>query len=364
MNNNNDEMILSAIDGAEALAYGQLFGFFDKNKGDFVSVKFESEQKIDLADEVLWVSDDYKKDPDELDDFTFELMTAVVGQESMKMEKEARDNENARSDIDKIISTLSEKEISSMVITLRVDGITEEYVSDEKAGEKYLSKEEQIDKIRETIKGFKNIVVVYSEEELRKLQEEYRQKQGKTKSSEDKPLSGDVNNKKETESKTQVYIRISEEDYEAAKAFIESQNIRFIANKVTTRDDKSGINMVIKAEDADKVRNIFYQNKISVLQDVDGNVDWSDIKKRSNKTENITIEQLREFQSKNNDKFDYIAFRKGDQYTVFTDKECNITIGSRQKTLAQIDETVKNSRKANSNSNETNKTKNIKEVAR
>ncbi len=329
----DNDINLSEVDEADALAYGQLFGVFDKDKGDFVSVKFESEKEIDLAEEVLWVSDDYKKDPDEPDDFTFELMTAIVGKEGMKTEKEARDRENAERDIDKIISVLSEKEISSMVATFRINGISVEYVNDEKAGEKYLSKEDQLAKIKEVIKGFKNVVVVYSQEELKELQDEYNRNQEYVKPTVDKTVPGKNNKDQEPEVKTQVYIRISEEDYKSVKSSIENEDIEVVSNKVTTRDDKKGINMIIKAADADKVRDMLQQNKISILQDVDGNIDWVDIKERSKKIENVTVRQLREFQHSNKDKFDYVAFRKEGKYTVFVDKACSIAIG--QKTLSQ-----------------------------
>lgn len=330
----DNEMNLSDVDEAEALSYGQLFGVFDKDRGDFVSVKFESEKEINLADEVLWVSDDYKSDPDEPDDFTFELMTAIAGKEGMRTEKEARDRDNAERDIDKIISVLSEKEISSMVATFRINGISVEYVSDEKAGEKYLSKEAQLAKIKEVIKGFKNVVVVYSQEELKELQDEYKRNQEYVKPTVDKTVPGKYNEEQEPEVKTQVYIRISEEDYRAVKNSIENEDIEIVSNKVTTRDDKKGINMIIKAADADKVRDMLQQNKISILQDVDGNIDWVDIKEHSKKIENITVGQLREFQQSNKDKFDYVAFRKEGKYTVFVDKECNIAIG--QKTLSEV----------------------------
>ncbi len=283
-----------------------------------------------------------------------------------KSEKEAtKQNAEIGSEIDMIIQELSEKEISSMVITIKINGIAEEYVNDEKAGTKYLSKEDQIEKIKEAIKGFKNIVVVHSEEELQKLQEDFRKKQEKMKESENKGIDNKMKEPvKESKVKTQVYIRISEDDYEAVRSLIEKENINIMANKVKARDDKSGVNMIIQFIDADKVRDILSQNDIPVLQDVDGNIDWEDIKERSNKIENVTVGQLREFQNKNKDKFDYIAFRKDDVYTIFADKKCDIAIGvSGRRTLKQVNSKVEEykSNRNKTSQNNRNKANNSKE---
>lgn len=331
-----EDKILKDIDVSEAAAYKQVFGIFDKDNGDFVRIKSEeSVKEIKPKKE--------RKNP------------------TRKTKAEIKD------DVEQIIQELSEKEISSMVITIKINGIVEEYVNDEKAGEKYLSKEAQIEKIKEAVNGFKNIVIVHSEEELLKLQEDLKKKLEKA-----KVMDKSVSNKgkeviKEPEVKTQVYIRISENDYELIKSMIEKENIKVMANKVKTRDDKSGINLVIQLVDADKVRNILNQNDVPILQDVDGNINWSDIKERSNKFENVTVEQLRDFQNKNNDKFDYIAFREEDTYTIFADKNnCDIDIGAFvRKTLKQIDEKVASHRNINSDNKKIeSKTKNIEEVVR
>ncbi len=330
-----EDKIIKDIDEAEAFVYKQVFGIFDKDNGDFVKVKSE---------EIIKEVEKSKKKKE--------------GKKSGRKPKS-----NVKDEFNQIIQELSEKEISSMVITIKINGIVEEYVNDEKAGEKYLTKDAQIEKIKEAVNGFKNIIIVHSEEELKKLQEDFIKKQEKKKKSENKiddskskSVANKGENNKESNNvpkvKTQVYIRISESDYETVKDIIDNENISIIANKVKTRDDKSGINMIIQYVDADKVRNILNQNKISMLQDVDGNIDWEDIKERSDKFENITVDQLREFQNKNNDKFDYIAFRKDDVYTIFADKKCDIAIGaSGRKTLKQLESKVEEHK-----SNNTNKT--------
>lgn len=343
-----DDKILKDNDEAEAAVYKQIFGIFDKDNGDFVKIKSEeSVKKIETPKKK-----NERKKP------------------SQKTKSEIKD------DVDRIILELSEKEIKSMVITIKINGNIEEFVNDEKAGEKYLSKDAQIEKIKEAVIVFKNIVIVHSEEELRKLQEDFIKKQEKSKNKNDniKDKNDDVKTesikqtKDKPEIKTQVYIRISEDDYEAVKPDIENENIKLITNKVTSRDDKSGVNMIIKAAEADKVRTILNKNFISVLQDVDGNINWDDIKEKSNKFENVTVEQLRDFQNKNSDKYDYVAFRKEGRYTVFVDKKCDIVIGSSgRKTLKQIDEKVESHRNNNSinTDNKTkSKTKETKEVVR
>lgn len=343
-----DDKILKDIDEAEAVAYKKILGIFDKDNGDFVKIK--SEKSVKEIETPKQKSD--RKKP------------------SRKTKSEVKD------EVDRIILELSEKEIKSMVITIKINGNIEEFVNDEKDGEKYLSKDAQIEKIKETVNGFKNIVIVHSEEELKKLQENFIKKQEKSmdKNDNSKGKNGEVKaksikqTKDDPEIKTQIYIRISESDYEAVKSDIENENIKLITNKVTSRDDKSGINMIIKAVDADKVRTILNKNAISVLQDVDGNINWDDIKEKSNKFENVTVEQLRDFQNKNSDKYDYVAFRKEGKYTVFVDKKCDIVIGpSGRKTLKQLDEKVESHRYNNSIKIENktkNNTKEIKEAVR
>ncbi len=396
--NKKDERILTDID--EATAYRQIFGIFDKDNGDFLKIEIKENAKGRVLPRGRTIGRDEStgelhaplrgKPVEEWSEqerlqYTVETDLKLHGsiqQDTLslleqegyyfsdgqvhKSEKEAtKQNAEIGSEIDMIIQELSEKEISSMVITIKINGIAEEYVNDEKAGTKYLSKEDQIEKIKEAIKGFKNIVVVHSEEELQKLQEDFRKKQEKMKESENKGIDNKMKEPvKESKVKTQVYIRISEDDYEAVRSLIEKENINIMANKVKARDDKSGVNMIIQFIDADKVRDILSQNDIPVLQDVDGNIDWEDIKERSNKIENVTVGQLREFQNKNKDKFDYIAFRKDDVYTIFADKKCDIAIGvSGRRTLKQVNSKVEEykSNRNKTSQNNRNKANNSKE---
>ena len=338
-----DERVLTDIDEAEAAVYSQIFGVFDKDSGNFLKVDVKENAK----DKELPKSETAK----------FNAVTEKSDQETK--------NED---EVYRFIEEISEKEISSMAITINVNGNVEEYVNDEKAGERYLPIEAQIEKIKLIISGFKDVVIVHSEEELLKLQEEFKHKQEKAKIAESKAIGTNREEASEHAIKTQVYIRIPEKDYEAVKDIIDKENIKIMANRVKTRDDKSGINMVIRFQDADKVRHVLSQNDIAILQDVDGNIDWEDIKKRSDKFDNITVEQLREFQAKNKDKFDYIAFRKDDTYTIFADKECDITIDtSGRKTVKQLDNQIydfRNNNSAKSEKSIENKTKNTKEDVR
>lgn len=341
------------IDEAEAITYRQIFGVFDKDNGNFIEAEIEE----NIINELPAIGRTTTRNEE-----AGELKASLHGKpveewDDQEQLQDVKLPENTENEINIFIKELSEKEISSMAITLNMNGITVEYVSDEKAGERYMPPESQIAKIKEVINGFKNPIVVHSQEELRKLQEEYKQKQENI-----KPIKERISHKRDNEDKkfevrTQVYIRISEEDYEAVKITIEKEDIKIVSNKVTARGDKDGINMIIKAEDADKVRNILQQNKISILQDVDGNIDWVDIKERSKKNENVTVGQLREFQNANKDKFDYVAFRKEGKYTVFVDKVCNIAIG--QKDLSQVNETVMNNRNPDISNKETKEKKQL-----
>lgn len=406
-----DDKIIKDIDEAEAVAYKQIFGIFDIDSGDFLKADIQENIRNKGLAKGRTIKHDEKTgelkaslrgkpveewDKQELLQYTVEtdlILHGSIQQDTINLlDKEGYyfsdgsvyKNEDVKlngeteksgqkpeteNEIDRFIKELSEKEISSMVITIKINGIVEEYVNDEKAGEKYLSKDAQIEKIKETVNGFKNIVIVHSEEELKKLQEDFIKKQEKKKESEIKSIDNKGNKQmKESKVKTQVYIRISEDDYEMVRSLIEKENINIMANKVKARDDKSGVNMIIQFVDADKVRSILKQNNVPILQDVDGNIDWDDIKERSNKFENVTVEQLREFQSKNNDKFDYVAFRKDDGYTIFADKKCNIAIGaSGRKTLKQLEAKVEEHKKISptkKGNKEKVKTNNSKEAER
>lgn len=387
------DKIIKDIDEAEAAVYRQVFGIFDMDSGDFLKANIKEDIRNKVYEKGRTIKRDEKtnelksslrgKPVEEwnqqeqlqyilktdlmlhgtIQQDTINLLNKegyyfsdgnVYKNEDIKLNDEmekSSENTEVENEIDKFIKELSEKEISRIVITIKINGIVEEYVNDEKAGERYLSKDAQIEKIKETVNGFKNIVIVHSEEEFKKLQEDFINKQEIKKESKNKG----INNKGNELIKTQVYIRISEDDYEAFRSLIEKENINIIANKVKARDDKRGVNMLIQFVDADKVRSMLNQNNIPILQDVDGNIDWEDIKERSNRIENLSVEQLREFQNKNNDKFDYIAFRKDESYTIFVDKRCDIAIGtSGRKTLKQLGEKVEEHKKNNPAKNDTN----------
>lgn len=341
-----DESMIEQIDEAEATTYRQIFGIFNKDDGDFVQVNLEKKPEAEKG-----------------------------AKPKTERKKAARKTKTEiKDEVEQILNALSEKDISSMVIKIKINGKQEEYVNDQKAGTKFLSKEDQIEKIKEVIKGFKNIVVVHSEEELLKLQDEYNKKLDKSKANEQKKKDIKMDaekpaEEKHKEDKTQVYIRISEKDYGDVKSFIEAGNIKIFASKVKMRDDKTGINIVMKKEDLDKVKDILIENKINVLQEVEGNVNWNDIKSNSKEFKSINTEQLKEFQSKNQDKYNYIAFRKGNEYTVYADNACDIGIGvAEKKTIKQVDSSIKEYRNNESTQKPEKavkeKSKNSKEVAR
>lgn len=387
----DNKILIDNMNEDEKAAYNKIFGVFDKDKGDFIkitvgegpkkailptgrtikidektgeskaSLRGKPVEEWDKQEQLQYVVETDLMIYDEIQQDTINLLDTegyyfldgnVYKNDNVKINNEKEIvNQNIENEVDIFIKELTEKEISSMAITIKLNGNIKEFVNDEKAGEKYLSKDAQIEKIKETIKEFKNIVIVHSEEELKKLQEDFLKSQGK--SNEYKEAN------KEPEIKTKVYIRISEEDYDLFKSILEKENISIVASKVKDRDDKSGMNMIIKSVDAERVRSILNQNNISILQDVDGNINWEDIKERSNKFENVTVEQLREFQSKNSDKYDYIAFRKDDVYTIFADKKCKIAIeDSGRKTLKQLESKVKEHKNINAlQSNKNNKSK-------
>ena len=399
----DNKILINNMDEDEKAAYNKIFGVFDKDKGDFIkitvgegprkailptgrtikidektgetkaSLRGKPVEEWDKQEQLQYVVETDLMIYDEIQQDTINLLDTegyyfldgnVYKNDNVKINNEKEIvNQNIENEVDIFIKELTEKELSSMAITIKLNGNIKEFVNDEKAGEKYLSKDAQIEKIKETIKKFKNIVIVHSEEELKKLQEEFIERQEKSQVSETKNTDKKGEDKKysasEQKPKTQVYIRISEEDYEIAKSLIEDENIKILTSKMTSRNDKKGINLIIEAVDADKLRNLLSKNDIQVLQDVDGNINWEDIKERSNKFENVTVEQLREFQSKNSDKYDYIAFRKDDVYTIFADKKCKIAIGdSGRKTLKQLESKVKEHKNINAlQSNKNNKSK-------
>lgn len=347
---NSEDKMLKNIDEAEAAVYSQIFGLFDNGNGDFVKIKLDEKAK-------------------EIDNSK---------PKKKRKTKSGNTKSKAKDEINRIIQEISEKEIISMVLTVKISGISMEYVNDPKAGDKYMDKDAQIEKIKEAVKGFKNVVVVHSEEELNKLQEDYKIKMEKTKASrEEKTETKSSTNKaipkddiKETEDRANVYIRIFETDYNSIKADLEKENIiMFTKTAAETREDKAGINLIMKPGDVEQVKSLLSKKDIEVLQEVEGNVDWNNIKDNSRKYENITEEQLKQFQGKNKDKYDYIAFKKDNIYTVFADKQSDIEIGAPgKKTRSQLEETIKNHRNnetpANKNEKTQNKLKGDKEETR
>ncbi|WP_326910674.1 hypothetical protein [Sedimentibacter sp. MB31-C6] len=238
--------------------------------------------------------------------------------------------------IKKVISDLikDDKKIERFMTFVNVKGVQELYIDD--AAHKgvtegpvnYLSRREQIEKIIETIVQFKNPVIVYSKEELERLQAEYKKASGKT-----EPLekSNMVNNKKSEllklmdEQSTRGYIRISNEDYLNIKKQIEELDIPFISKESGV---KFGMNITVPIDKIKELKNLILVNDIKILQEVEGNIDWNKIKqiKGVKGFNNVREETLKEFQNDNCDKFKYIAFEKDGKYSVYVEPSCPLII--------------------------------------
>ncbi len=246
--------------------------------------------------------------------------------------------------ISKIITDLikDDKKIERFMTSINIKGVQELYIDD--AAQKgvtegpvnYLSRQEQIEKIIETIVQFKNPVIVYSKEELERLQAEYREATGiktneKTEQLEKSKKSDVIKNKKSEllklmdEQSTCGYIRISNEDYLNIKNQIEELDIPFIAKESGV---KVGMNIIVPVDKIKELKNLVLENNINILQEVEGNIDWNKIKqiKGVKGLNNVSEGTLKEFQNANCDKFKYIAFEKDSKYSIYVEPSCSLTI--------------------------------------
>lgn len=303
MKKEKDKSLQTELEDEE---YSQFIGLFDKDAGNFI--------KVDVGYENRAIGDINKPE----------------------INREFED----------IVNNILTLNIKMMSTSVHINGKTE-YFTTEKAGNT-LSKEEQVKKIVSIVKTFDELVIVHSEKELRELQKEYQKKHG-TKKTVEQPGIEDTN----------VYIRITEKDYDDIKTEIQQSHINIAANKVRTRtNDKQGINIVASKKDASAIRDIIIKNNKQILQEVEGNTDWKDIKNSRNIYNNVTSSSLETFQKENDGMFNYIAFKNGEMYTIYVDENCNIPIeGEKRKTLADVEFSVKDYKEANVSEKNENKDK-------
>jgi len=228
-----------------------------------------------------------------------------------------------------------DKLIEKFMIIVNIKGKEEAYIDDAthngvtEGAVQFLSRQEQIDKIMSTLITFKDPVIVNSKEELEKLQAEFREAHGKKLVN--KSEKSEVNSKKAELLKlmdgqnTRGYIRISHEDYLDAKILIEEMNIPFIAKESGI---KVGMNIIVPIDKIQELKNMLLENNNTILQQVEGNIDWNKIKEIQGIRAygNVSIEELKDFQNVNKDSFKYIAFEKDGRYSVYMEPSCSIII--------------------------------------
>lgn len=299
-----NDISFDELDEAEAYAYKNIF-IFDKSDGKSVEVTVG---------------------------FNKEMETQAI---------------NNLSDIDKVLEELvNRKDIKSLSINININDKSEVYKSNKDLG---ISIEDTVRKIKEVIKDFKDIVIVYSREELDALQKQFREEHGldghnipsklDEANKEYKDIRADfIKQIKNNENISKGYIRISNEDFASLGNIIEDSHIPYLSKNSEIKD---GVNIIVPINKMDMLKDVFMENEIECKQIVHGNIDWHNIKDTKNVYEYVTKEELLKFQELNNDKFRYIAFENKGKFAIYLQSECDIPLLGRKKNFNKINSNKK-----------------------
>ena len=287
------------LDEAEAFVYKDIFAIYDKKTNHYLQV------------------------------------TAQIDKEKEEIKVDVK--ENLENEIDKILNELIKRnDIKGITVDIRMNDKTETYKTNLELG---ISINDAVNKIRETIKSFEDIVIVYSKQDLELLQKQFREDNGlevvkESKTTDHKNYSSIraefIEQIKNNESLSKGYIRISDEDFTNLGDILDKNEIPYLAKGSELKD---GVNIIVPIEKMEVLKEIFVDNNIKCKQIVNGNVDWNEIKGTKNIFEYVTKEELRKFQELNNDKFKYIAFENKNKYAVYLENSCDISIVGRKKSF-------------------------------
>lgn len=295
-NKEENYISIDELDEAEAYSFKDIVAIFDKETGNRVEVFTQTEK---VKDEVI------------------------------------SDKEKEEITLDKILDELkSRKDIKGLTFDVHIDGKTESFKTSDKQGE---SISDAVEAIKLAVKDFKDIVIVFSREELENLQKEWRERNGieepteKLDEKEDKSykeVKAEFTEKiNSDESIAKGYIRISDEDYAKLGDALDQNEIPYVASK---SDLKVGFNITVPIDKMDLLKEVLSSRDINSLQIVHGNVDWQDIKGTKNMCSGVSKEDFLKFQELNNNKFSYIAFENDKGFSVYMEKDCNIKIKPKQ----------------------------------
>lgn len=276
---------------------------------------------------------------------------AKINKEKNKVLTDLKENEEIT--LDKILDELlTRTDIKTLTLDVHVNGKTEEFVTSDKPGK---SISDAVEKIREVVKDFKDIVIVYSKEELEHLQKEWRERNGieepaKSNKVEEKGYedvkSEFVEKINNNENVSKGYIRVSDDDFNKLGNILDNNELPYVANK---SDRKDGINITVPIDKMDNLKEILISKDVECLQIVHGNIDWQKIKDDNpNVFANVTKEDFINFQGINNDKYKYIAFENNKGFSVYTEKSCNIKVKNldkKEKTVQKDATEGKNNKK-------------------
>ncbi len=335
-----DEAAAIIIDKAGNLVLDGVYNGFDDYREHMTSIdKEEGYISIDELDEV---EENSFKDIAAIFDKNTGNYIEVIAEEVK--DKVITDKDVEEITLYKILDELkSRKDIKSLTLDVHIDGKTESFKTSDKQGE---SISDAVEAIKLAVKDFKDIVIVYSREELEFLITQYREENGLEISAEKSESEAETKNYKDiksefiaqikkNESMARCYIRISDEDYAKLGDILDENEIPHIAKQ---SDFKEGTNIIIPINKIDQLKDIISSKDIKCLQIVHGNVDWQDIKGTKNMCIGVSKEDFLKFQELNNNKFNYIAFENDKGFSVYMEKDCNIKI----KTKTQTKENVKN----------------------
>lgn len=326
-----DEQIYDELDKYKKGVIAQENMLTDKPNIYVKLFNYENDYKVPEQERLILVCDETVKDKDNTEKIKY------VGREGVTDEQ--INNRLAYFDkASELITNLikDDKLIERFMIIVNIKGKEEAYIDDAthkgvtEGAVQFLSRQEQIEKIMSTLITFKDPVIVNSKEELEKLQAEYREAHGEKIVHKSEKV--EVIRDKKAEllklmdgQNTRGYIRISHEDYLDAKILIEEMDIPFIAKESGI---KVGVNIIVPTDKIQELKRMLIENNNSILQQVEGNIDWNKIKKIKDIRGyvNVSIEALKDFQNKNKDSFKYIAFEKDGKYSVYMEPSCSVII--------------------------------------
>lgn len=362
-----------------------MYEYKEFNSSLFLSIKESNEldiEKIDIKKDIIAAFNNVTGNYVNIKIETEKEIEPIASDEKINKKILTNLRENQEITLDKILDEIVNRtDIKTLTLDIHIDGNYEEFATSNELGK---SIDDAVEKVREVVKDFEDIVIVYSMEELEYLQKEWRERNGieepkekagsmiEEKSYEDTKaeFAEKINN---NENVSKGYVRISDDDFSKLGDILDKNELPYVANK---SEKKDGINITVPIDKMDSLKEILYSKDVKLLQIVHGNIDWQNIKdSKPNVFTNVTKEEFMKFQELNNNQHKFIAFENKKGFSVYTDRDCKIAVKftdnskekptekgasnkkSNNKTLSQVKKSVEDTKKENALKETQNKEK-------